>query len=986
MEFLKNKGWRGAGLLALSLLLASGIAFGQAQSGNIYVKVSDDQAAALPGVSTTLTGVGAPITQVTNVNGEVRFVHLSPASYTLDFSLQGFAKLTRKNIIVALNENTQVNVTMKLAGVQESVVVTGESPLLDKRSTGTMEQVSKVELESIPTARDPWVILQSSPGVMIDRVNVGGADSGQQSTYVAKGTDGFQGTWNVDGVNITDMGALGSSPMYYDFDSFAEMNITTGGSDASIMTAGVQMNMVTKRGTNDVHGSVRVIGTDKKLQSTNIQPELEAQLIRTHKAAISNQIQSIQDYGAEVGGPVIKDKLWLWGSYGRNNINNLTAGGVPDSTILEDFGGKLNASFMPENTFTAVYAYADKRKAGRSASPTRPLETTYTQSGPTKLYKVEDSHIFSSDVFATATYSRVIGGFGFTTPGTTQAYRDEVSWHNSYALYNTYRPQTQVTAVPSFFLRTGSVGHEIKLGFNYRSTPIDSTSTWQQGIYAYSAGYWGADPPNDVYGAAVFTRQRSVKSSENTYSGFLSDTMTMGKLTINLGVRYDYQSGANLGTTVACCDFSSTTWPQIPLGPLTVDGTGNLIWRDFSPRVGITYALGDQGKTLLKASFGRFVNQLGSSQVTWNGNAPYGVSALYYYWNDKNGNGKVETGEVLFDQGIIGNSYVDPANPNKSTAINSTDPALKSPKTNEFILGIEHELMPAFVVGLTGTFRRMDNYLYTPGLNDVTGKILTSADFDCVPAGPYPVPNGTPQMVNNCGLKKGIASTSQYLTNRTGYYQQYWGLDFTATKRYSDKWMARFAFSYNDWKQKGLAAGQSDPANLNTNYNQVAGSETEGGLVSWSPAGISGAQDYVYINARWVTSVTGMYTLPLDFNISTSLFGREGYPVPYYKGINNSGPTQSSGSKPYTLGNVGDYRVPSVFEWDMGLSKVIAVGPLNVTLMADCFNILNRNTVLQRTTNIFDAAGSTTASNVNDNNIFAQQNPRIWRFGARLSF
>ncbi|PYQ35369.1 MAG: hypothetical protein DMF57_03270, partial [Acidobacteria bacterium] len=127
--------------------------------------------------------------------------------------------------------------------------------------------VTKLELEKIPTSRDPWTILQQSPGVLVDRMNVGGNQSGQQSNYIGKGAAGSQNTWNVDGVNITDEGATGSSPTYYDFDAFEEMQITTGGSDPRIMTPGVQLNMVTKRGTNDLRGSARYFYTPGSMQA-----------------------------------------------------------------------------------------------------------------------------------------------------------------------------------------------------------------------------------------------------------------------------------------------------------------------------------------------------------------------------------------------------------------------------------------------------------------------------------------------------------------------------------------------------------------------------------------------------------------------------------------------------------------------------------------------------------------------------------------------
>ena len=113
------------------------------------------------------------------------------------------------------------------------------------------------ELQNIPSARDPWVVLQTVPGIIVDRVNVGGAESGQQSNYQAKGAAGTDNTWNMDGIAITDMAALGSSPTYYDFDMFQEMQVTTGGADPSNPTPGVQLNFVLRSGTNKWRASGR---------------------------------------------------------------------------------------------------------------------------------------------------------------------------------------------------------------------------------------------------------------------------------------------------------------------------------------------------------------------------------------------------------------------------------------------------------------------------------------------------------------------------------------------------------------------------------------------------------------------------------------------------------------------------------------------------------------------------------------------------------
>ena len=229
------------------------------------------------------------------------------------------------------------------ASAFESITVTAEAPLLDVRKAGTSINVSKVELEKIPTSRDPWTILQQAPSVQVDRINVGGNQSGQQSVYVGKGTTADQNTWNVDGVNITDMGAVGSSPLYFDFDSFEEMQVTTGGSDPRIMTPGVQLNMVTKRGTNDFRGSGRYFYTPGSYQAAaSVPAEAVTYLGQT------DEIAYVRDYGGEIGGPIWRDHLWGWIADSENKISNAKSAPSGRSAI-----GKSSSNCAP-NSVTPI--------------------------------------------------------------------------------------------------------------------------------------------------------------------------------------------------------------------------------------------------------------------------------------------------------------------------------------------------------------------------------------------------------------------------------------------------------------------------------------------------------------------------------------------------------------------------------------------------------------------------------------------------------
>src|ERR1051326_7484488 len=306
-------------VLALAAILASsGLAFAQGQqTGEIFGKVTDQSGAALPGVTVTLTSpiLLQPLTAVTSDTGTYQFPRLNIGTYTVKFELTGFKTIVQQDIIVTVGFSAPVNAKMDISQVQETITVTGESPVVSTRETGTKQTFTNDLLQSIPSARDPWVILQQTAGIAMDRENIGGNQSGQQSNYASRGAGTFNNKWSLDGVDVTDMNATGASPYYYDFDAFEEMTITTGGVDVTQQTSGVGINLVTKSGSDKFRGSGRLYDTNKRFESNNI---TDAQ--RNQGASSGNPIQDIQDYGVEAGGPLAKGKAWIWGSFAKKLI------------------------------------------------------------------------------------------------------------------------------------------------------------------------------------------------------------------------------------------------------------------------------------------------------------------------------------------------------------------------------------------------------------------------------------------------------------------------------------------------------------------------------------------------------------------------------------------------------------------------------------------------------------------------------------------
>src|SRR5215510_9669538 len=222
-------------VLLFVCVAARPLAHAQQQTGEIFGKVTDQSGAVLPGVAVTLTGsvLLQPLTAVTSDAGTYQFPRLEIGVYTVKFELPGFMTVVNENVRVTVGYSAQINASLGVSAVQETVTVSAQSPIVDTRDTGTKQTFTSELLQNIPSARDPWVILQQTAGIAMDRENVGGNMSGQQSNYVSRGGMPFNNKWSLDGVDITDMAATGASPAYYDFDAFEEMTITTGGVDVT---------------------------------------------------------------------------------------------------------------------------------------------------------------------------------------------------------------------------------------------------------------------------------------------------------------------------------------------------------------------------------------------------------------------------------------------------------------------------------------------------------------------------------------------------------------------------------------------------------------------------------------------------------------------------------------------------------------------------------------------------------------------------------
>jgi hypothetical protein len=945
--------------IALAAMLAACLGAGstataQVSTGRIDVTVTDSTGAVLPGVLVSLAGPQLGEMQ-TDARGEAHFLNLAPGTYVVSTKLDGFTDYRNERVEVGTGVGIPLKITLGVAGVAAAVDVVAETPVIDNKRLSAQTNVSLAELQNIPSSRDPWVVMQTVPGIIVDRVNVGGAESGQQSAYQAKGAAGSENTWNLDGIPITDMAATGATPTYYDFDMFQEMQVTTGGADVQNPTPGVHLNFVMKSGTNTPHGSARVYFSNQDMQSNNLSDELKTLI--GGPTGKGNRTDQYADYGFEIGGPIIKDKWWAWGSWGKTDVRILTLNDVLDRTILENVGLKTQAQFNDAWRAGFTYFLGDKIKNGRGASATRPQETTWNQSGPTKIYKGEVNLVAGSNLFLTGRGAHASMGFTLDPIGgrTIRPYIDDAGvWHNSFPYYSSDRPQDTIIAEGNYFKGR----HEVKFGFSWRKAIVESISEWPGGGYDVHVGY------PDIF--VAYQRPWASGADGRYTSAYIGDTMSYDRLTFSVGARIDHATSSVTETSVP----ANIIIPEI-LPAVTAPAVENPYnFTSFTPRVGITYALDESRKTLARASYSNFASQLSAAQSSFVSAIQY--TYIYYYAVDRNGNQTAERNEVMFNLGNAGYTGFDPANPTSATSVNVVrDPS--SPRTHEVMFGMDRELMANFGLSATFTLRRYNNMLWTPRIdvrqNDYRQTGTLEGNVDEV--GSFSVPF---YALNASAVPPGGGRES---LNHDGYHQRYWGIEVSATKRMSDRWMARFGFSTNDHREYFDDPNVSieDPTPIAT--SAVVSPNKDGGLVVRATSG-SGKSGIYMILPQYQFIANGLWQGPWGINLGANLVTRQGFGQPYLRSqVPTQDPLSPRKSVLLVADDVGEFRLPAVTSLDFRVEKAFRIKQTNLIFDLDIFNLGNAATVLGRQ---YDSRLTTY------NNILEVMNPRILRIGVRVNF
>jgi hypothetical protein len=945
----------------------------QQNTGQVKGKTVDEEGNALPGVAVTLSGAKmGTMSTVTSAEGLFRFLGLFPGSdYVLKAELAGFKTKIEEGVIVALGKATDIIMVLEIGTIEEQVTVRARSPVVEAKETKVTHTSDYQTLQSMPSARDPWVMLQMTPAVQVDRENIGGSESGQQSTFVAKGGDRYNTTWTVDGVNITDPAARGASPTYYDYDIFEEMSVTTGAADVETQTGGIALNLVSRRGGNKVSFGGRFYYTQSAFQAMPSGAQYEALKLIFGADAGYNRIRDIKDFGFNVGGPIWKDKIWWWVSYGVQQIKTAIITGAFDDTFLNNYAAKLNIQPIPDNRLELFAHLGAKEKFGRSSSTSYPHG--WNQHGKYKfgspILKVQDEHMIGNNLFISGKFGHTDAGFGMW-PANDEDLDDDVLWwdvenataaSDSYSWFFTGRPNSQITLHATYFNdNLLGMSHEVKVGYEYIDRRDQYVSGYVGNMYIMTNYHsetmdWDGDGTQDVVrdDFGININRLSFRRGTLDWAGpegnyhhtaFFQDTVSFGRFSVKLGVRWDAQTPWYKGGTFGSIMMADSTTDFLEsyyevqqalfaggvdtainniFGPVTipeVTTAQTLTWNFFSPRFGVTMDVTGDGKTIAKLAGGIYGNRMGSWQAYyWMRSGAGGW--LNIWWADDagtvpafpggNGDGKVDLNELywrdytdpnraaypIFVGGVFvgdyarekglewsGYDWLNPAATSDPRYI--LDPDWHSPRTYEITGGVERELFANASIALYGTWRRYSDWRNTRNFKDPA---LPLNGNNLVERGDYVVaPNPVPlTWVDGGGnpVDLGAAAGRNWYVLAAGIPYIYELYATNTPSDYYDQYIGvDLVFNKrlsNRWMFNGSFTWQDQRNYWGATYPlNLTDQWSQDGKAYAYSLGGASGKLSQPIFSRWMVKAMGLYQLPYGFDVSFTFNAREGHVIP----------------------------------------------------------------------------------------------------------
>lgn len=915
-------------------------ALAQELTGSIFGTVTDATGGRLPGVSVTLSSpqmISGDEVRATGVQGTYRFPVLPPGTYTLTFELAGFQTLKREDIILLAGLSLPVDAKLHIAQVEETVTVTGESPIIDTRTSALVNTASSDTLEYIPTEREFTKIANLLPGVTDARYDFA-------PTNNVHGSTPRQNIYTLDGVNVDDP-STNTTVALLPVDAFQEVQMTTAGITAEFGDAsGAVINYITKSGGNDLRGAANFYYQGKSTQSNNLSEEVKA-------AGLTRPggFDSIYDAGFLLGGPIKSNRAWFF-----TNLRYLDM-----AEIRSDFRAPLTTDDWQWFTKGTVQV-SDSNKADMSLYVRRYLNFPFT--AVASFQNSEDDRtwmgveknnniiiprwtsILNPDTVFEARYSFSLFQLVASNPNEdgSPTYQDLstgiVTGGDNHTFGDNNRNRHQLKLDLSHFRQGFGGTHNFKTGFTWEWPYV-----WQERFLQ------GARGPNELAGCddscisesadtyhllfngapfrvRLYNSPRLQRFENRKWAFYVQDQWVVGeRVTLNLGVRVDHVTG-NLPES----EGGGGRWePEVKT---FARQDGLIAITDVAPRFGIVWDVTGDHQTIIKGSAGRYYNQLNTGYVGIA--SPAGLGYLEYDWTDLNGDLVYQVGEETL---LRRDTRPDP---NKLPII---DPDLNNQYTDVLTIGFQRELGPEVALAVTGIFKRD---------GDLLGTINAAVPFSAYD--PITVINpldGQPLQVFTLRPEFLGVPGQTVLTNPGGrpgepieLERKYDGLEIVLRKRMRDNWQLETSYVFGNGK-----------GNVG---NTFSGSQTASYT---NPNNFVNRYGDLPMGPRHQFKVHGAYLAPWGLLFSGFIETLSGIPWTNNFGIIRTGAgaavvrifkedfPQIQSETFIDVGGetAGSRKMDTNSRFDLRVEKKFPVGYGDISLMMDIFNVFNSGAVIR---------------------------------------
>ncbi len=954
--------------IALLLILPS-LASAQA---TIAGTARDTSGAVMPGVTVEAASpalIEKVRSVVTDSTGQYQIVDLRPGTYSVTFTLPGFSTVKREGIELTGTFTATINADMKPGGLEETVTVTGESPIVDVQNATAQRVMQKEVVDAIPVGRSHQSLAILIPGLSttagINPVvqDVGGTNNLRlANAFTIHGGRTTDSNIQIDGFQIRNIGSFGNlTNMFPDMGATQEMTIDYAAGMAEAATGGVKINYVPREGGNTVSGSFFATAVNSSFQSDNFSDDLRARGLTQ-----VNSLKEAYDVNGSVGGPILRDKLWFFASARRQKNDTYFAGlyfnrnsGDPtkwnyepdlsqqaDTYIIQpDMNGRITWQVNDKNKFGFFYTHQLRDVFGDRASVS-PESANH--------FKLTKGNLAS---------------VSWSSPVTSRLLLDARLATHGESLYNSVWPEDPNSIWRELIAVTeqgGSIPGLLYRGAGQAAGPtfifaaMDAPYIWESvgsltyvtGSHAFKVGFrnsWGTQEllERDINSATSYRFNNGIpnlitmRASPVTRTDklnaelgiFVQDKWTLRRLTLSAGLRFDY---------------FSTEFPETRLGPGPLVPTRNLVvpaydwysWKDISPRFAGVYDLFGDGRTALKANIGRYV---AAGDPTVGNVFAILANTVTRSWTDADRDYNPDCDLLNLQQngecGIVSDLRFGQAIP--STAY---DPDVlvgwgKRGYNWEFSTGVQHQLLPRVGVDV-GYFRRIyGNFTVTDNT------LVSAADYDpysIVAPGDARLPDGGGYTVNGLfdlnPTRVGQVSNLVTFADNFGTQIEHWnGIDVTVNARPGGGILL----------QGGLSTGRTS-----TDVCDIRDDVPELGAVN----------PFCHVDTKFLTQVKllGTYTVPRVVVLMSATF--QSLPGPQvtanYVASNaqiqpSLGRPLSGGAQNATINIVepGTMYGERLNQLDLRFARPVRLGPTKLSVNFDIYNAFNSNAVTSQNNN-----------------------------------